>query len=170
MHIGVPFLKPSGSRLNCVGLRMALAMMGRLAMNRRIMLLLLAVVSTAGLLTITVVVVRSTMARNQPIEVIKHWAAAAEHGDTSRARELMEPNEVSFVIWRDWWHQAQEVYDVRPGYVVNGATVHGDTTRAIVHFRTPTGALCVPVAVDQQGKLALAGGHYACALPMDGVR
>ncbi len=139
-------------------------------MNRSIMLLLLAVVSTAGLLAITVAVVRSTTARNQSIEVIHRWAAAAEHGDTSRARALMEPNEVSFVIWRDWWQQAMEVYDVRPGYVVDGATIHGETTRTTVHFRTPTGELCVPVEVDHAGRLAITGGHYACALPMDGVR
>lgn len=134
-------------------------------MNRRIMLLLLAVVSAAGLIAITVVVARSTTARNQPIEVIHQWSAAAEHGDTSRARDLMEPNEVSFVIWRDWWHQARHVYDVRPGYVVDGATIHGETTRATVHFRTPTGALCVPVEVDHAGRLAIAGGHAVCALP-----
>ena len=108
--------------------------------------------------------------RQQPPEaVIDAWASAAEANDASRMRELMEPNEFLFATWRERWSSIRQTLQVQPGYAISGITQRGDTTAATVHFRTADGAVCVPVLVDAEGKVAIAGTHAFCPFPAEGA-
>ncbi len=101
---------------------------------------------------------------------IKAWASTAEQGDTSRMRDLMEPHAFLFATWHEHWAGMRTTLRMQPGHAVCGMTQQGDTTVATVHVRTTAGALCVPVQVDGNGHLALAGTQYRCAFPSSGVQ
>src|SRR3712207_4077441 len=112
-------------------------------------------------------VVYQRQQHRRPEAVIDAWASAAEVNDASRMRELMEPNAFLFATWRERWSSIRQTLQVQPGYAISGITQRGDTTAATVHFRTADGAVCVPVLIDAEGKVVIAGMHSFCPFPAE---
>ena len=100
----------------------------------------------------------------KPTDTIATWATAAATGDIGAASALMDAYDAAG--WRNRWQKVRAAYAVQPEPALRDIEQRGTTTYAVVVYRTeslsPTGAICVPVAVTAQAQIIVQGEHTHC--------